>query len=211
MPDTTRGLPSTSPRRNCGKVFWLTRLDSTSTSAMVEALSASGNAANTASMALGPTSFSRATAFCVAGLAGSVEDRISVISRSARRFEKKLIQPVRRSNSAGMSAASLPGGRTRNGQGAVRARRRDGCRCCLVKESAFAIATDYAIALRPASLGRPLHGSRADALQCLVNTSLEESVNSPAESVNRVRAALEAYVDPYLGEPLGAAQAVEEV
>ncbi|HSY04343.1 MAG TPA: iron-sulfur cluster carrier protein ApbC [Steroidobacteraceae bacterium] len=36
-------------------------------------------------------------------------------------------------------------------------------------------------------------------------------MNSPAESVNRVRAALEAYVDPYLGETLGAAQAVEEV
>ena len=36
-------------------------------------------------------------------------------------------------------------------------------------------------------------------------------MNSPAESVNRVRAALEAYVDPYLGETLGAAQAVREV
>ena len=62
---------------------------------MVALLSASGSAANTDSMAPGPTSFSRATAFCVAGLAGSVDDRISVISRSARKFEKKLIQPVR--------------------------------------------------------------------------------------------------------------------
>ena len=34
---------------------------------------------------------------------------------------------------------------------------------------------------------------------------------SPEESLNSVRAALDAYVDPYLGETLGAAQAVREV
>ena len=80
---------------NCGKVFWLTRLASTSTNAMVADLSASGSAPNTASIAPGPTSFSRAIAFCVAGLDGSVADRISVTSRSARKFVKKLIQPFR--------------------------------------------------------------------------------------------------------------------
>jgi len=35
----------------------------------------------------------RATAFCVAAPVGSFEDRISVTSRSARMFVKKLIQP----------------------------------------------------------------------------------------------------------------------
>jgi hypothetical protein len=44
-------------------------------------------------------SFSRATAFCVSELVGSGEDRISVMSRSARKFVKKLIQPFRRSSS----------------------------------------------------------------------------------------------------------------
>jgi ATP-binding protein involved in chromosome partitioning len=34
---------------------------------------------------------------------------------------------------------------------------------------------------------------------------------TPQDSLDRVRAALEAYVDPYLGEPLGAAQAIREV
>ena len=62
---------------------------------MVADLSASGSAPNTASIAPGPTSFSRAIAFCVAGLDGSVADRISVTSRSARKFVKKLIQPFR--------------------------------------------------------------------------------------------------------------------
>src|ERR1035438_5099593 len=60
---------------------------------MVEPLSASGSAANTASMAPGPTSFSRSTAFLVAGSVGSFEERISVTSLSARRFVKKLIEP----------------------------------------------------------------------------------------------------------------------
>jgi len=34
---------------------------------------------------------------------------------------------------------------------------------------------------------------------------------TPEDALNTVRAALDAYVDPYLGEPLGAAQAVREV
>jgi hypothetical protein len=38
---------------------------------------------------------SLATALWVAGLAGLVDERISVISRSARKFVKKLIQPFR--------------------------------------------------------------------------------------------------------------------
>jgi hypothetical protein len=42
-------------------------------------------------MAPGPRSFNRATAFCMTGLPASVDDRISVISRSARKFVKKLI------------------------------------------------------------------------------------------------------------------------
>jgi hypothetical protein len=36
-----------------------------------------------------------AMAFCVAAFPESVEDLISVISRSARKFVKKLIQPFR--------------------------------------------------------------------------------------------------------------------
>jgi len=63
---------------------------------MVAALSASGSAANTDSMAPGPTSFSRAIAYWVAALLASFDDRISVTSRSARKFVKKLIQPFRR-------------------------------------------------------------------------------------------------------------------
>ena len=68
---------------------------STSTNATVAFLSASGSAPKIGSIAPGPGLFSFATAFCVAGLAGSVVDRISVISRSARKFVKKLIQPFR--------------------------------------------------------------------------------------------------------------------
>ncbi len=95
----TRGLPSIRPRTNSGKVFWFTRWLSTSTKPTVAFLSASGSAPRTGSIAPAPTSFSLAIAFCVAGLAGSFEDRISVTSRSARRFVKKLIQPLRQGSS----------------------------------------------------------------------------------------------------------------
>ena len=71
-------------------------------------MSASGSAANTDSMAPGPRSFSRATAFWVAGLAGSVQDLISVISRSARKLVKKLIQPFRKATPAPLPRASAP-------------------------------------------------------------------------------------------------------
>ena len=64
----TRGLPSMRPRTKTGKVFWFTRWLSTSTKPMVADLSASGSAPSTGSMAPGPTSFSRAIAFCLAGL-----------------------------------------------------------------------------------------------------------------------------------------------
>ena len=90
----TRGLPSIRPRTNCGKVFWLTSAVSTSTNASVAPLSASGSAPRIGSMAPGPMSFSRAMAFCRAGLVASVAERISVTSRSARRFVKKLMQPI---------------------------------------------------------------------------------------------------------------------
>src|SRR6185312_2154528 len=79
---------------NCGKVFWFTRPVRTSTKATVAFLSASGNAANTGSIAPGPRSLSFAIVFCVAGLVGSVADLISVTRRSARKFVKKLIQPL---------------------------------------------------------------------------------------------------------------------
>ncbi len=95
MPAITRALPSTSPRTNCGKVFWLTRPASTSTKATVAVLLASGRAAKMGSIAPGPRSLSLAMAFFRAGLSASVDDRISVISRSARKFVKKLIQPLR--------------------------------------------------------------------------------------------------------------------
>ncbi len=92
----TRGLPWISPCTNCGKVFWLTTPPSTSTKAMVAFLSESGRAAKTGSMAPAPRSFSLATARWVLWLEGSVVDLISVISRSARKFVKKLIQPLYR-------------------------------------------------------------------------------------------------------------------
>src|ERR1700730_15302989 len=88
----TRGLPWMRPSMNCGKVFRLTRPVSTSTNATVAFLSASGNAANTGSIAPGPRSCSFAIVFCVAGLAGSVAALISVTRRSARKFVKKLIK-----------------------------------------------------------------------------------------------------------------------
>jgi ATP-binding protein involved in chromosome partitioning len=65
--------------------------------------------------------------------------------------------------------------------------------------------------LSPASPAAVSRGSIAEALQSLINMSAQVSVNNREETVNRVRIALEAYVDPYLGETLGAAQAVEEV
>src|SRR5690349_8080034 len=67
----------------------------TSTNATVAFLSASGRAAKIGSSAAGPTSFSFAMAFCVAGLWGFEEDLISVTSRSARKLVKKPIQPFR--------------------------------------------------------------------------------------------------------------------
>src|SRR5437879_2145521 len=147
MPEITRGLPSIRPRTNCGKVFWLTSAPSTSTNAMVAFLSASGSTANTASMAPGPSSFSLATAFCVAGLAESVEDLISVTSRSARRFVKKLIQPFRRAQLPHASIAPL-----RSAQVRYR-RRKASARVCPPPALDFGALglgrEDYAIALRP--------------------------------------------------------------
>src|SRR5215475_7441682 len=78
-----------------GNVLGVTSAASTSTNATVEFLSASGRAPNTHSMAGAPRSLSLAIAFWVAGLAGLVEDLISVTRRSARKFVKKLIRPFR--------------------------------------------------------------------------------------------------------------------
>ena len=78
-----------------GNVFGLTITESASTNATVAFLSASGSAPKIASIAPGPRPRSFATARCVAGLAGFVVERISVIRRSARKFVKKLIQPFR--------------------------------------------------------------------------------------------------------------------
>src|SRR5919107_517569 len=114
MPATTRGLPSTRPRMNCGKDFGVTSVLSTSTKATVAFLSDSGNAAKIESSAAGPVSFSFAMAFCVAGLWGSLDDRISLTSRSARILEKKPIQPFRRDvisrGSRGQKYATAVGG-----------------------------------------------------------------------------------------------------
>src|SRR5690348_3726480 len=88
-----------------GKDFGLTRPASTSTKARVAFLSASGRAANTGSIAPGPKSFRRAMAFWVSGLAGSVQDLISVISLSARKLVKKLIQPFRKGTPAPLPRA----------------------------------------------------------------------------------------------------------
>src|SRR5690242_16611492 len=116
MPAMTRGLPWTRPSMNCGKVFWFTRPVSTSTNATVAFLSASGNAANTGSMAPEPRSFSFAIDFCVAGLAGSVAALISVTSRSARKFVKKLIQPFRWGPAKGHVSRTYPAAPSRSKQ-----------------------------------------------------------------------------------------------
>ena len=93
----TRGLPSTRPRTNSGKVFWLTSAVSTSTNATVADLSASGSAPRIGSIAPGPDLLQPRDRLLPRGAwSGSVDDRISVTSRSARRFVKKLIQPFRR-------------------------------------------------------------------------------------------------------------------
>src|SRR5262249_33735738 len=101
MPAITRGLPSMRPRTKVGKDFGLAIALITSTKATVAFLSASGSAANIGSSAAGPPSFSFAMAFCVAGLWGSLEDLISVMSRSARRLVKKPIQPFRQGTCVG--------------------------------------------------------------------------------------------------------------
>ena len=82
------------PRTYSGNVLGLTSEVSTSTKATVAFLSDSGSAPNTASIAAGPRSLSLATAFSVAGSAGFWVDLISVTRRSARKLEKKLIQPL---------------------------------------------------------------------------------------------------------------------
>src|SRR5215469_8975873 len=102
---------------------------------MVAPLSASGRAANTASIAPGPTSFSRATAFCVSELVGSGEDRISVTSRSARKFVKKLIQPLRLGSSPYGSSAADAGDHGLSSN---------------IKERAHRTSVNYAIALSTA-------------------------------------------------------------
>jgi ATP-binding protein involved in chromosome partitioning len=78
----------------------------------------------------------------------------------------------------------------------------------LIKEPAPAPG-DYAIALSQASCGR---GVRALPRKPLQSASDLAAFNmTPQDLTNRVRATLETYVDPYLGETLGAAQAVREV
>src|ERR1700730_7804694 len=188
---------------NCGNVFWLTRPVSTSTNAMVEPLSASGRAANTASMAPGPTSFSRATAFCVATPVGSFEDRISVTSRSARKFVKKLIQPFRRGRLLHTSSAL--------------ANQSQGCKADADLSGAGAAlwgsrltrgtpdprtAWDYATALTGATVPAPY--ASHPGIRLVLDMI-------PEATVNAVRAALEAYLDPYLQDTLGQPQEVREV
>src|SRR6266853_890768 len=187
---------------NCGNVFWLTSPASTSTNAMVAALSASGRAPNTASMAPGPTSFSRATAFCVAAPVGSFEDRISVTSRSARKFVKKLI------HLSVVETPCTPPARPRDqSRGCKRTRiypgpaPRYGGRGSKKKSAQPPDRVDYATALTGATA------------RCLMRLSwIYPVADMTAEpSVDAVRAALDAYLDPYLQDTLGSAQAVREV
>ena len=91
----TRGLPSTRPRTKSGKVFGVDERAEHLDEATVAFLSASGSAPKTGSMAPGPRSLSLATAFWSRGSQDRLVERISVTSRSARKFVKKLIQPVR--------------------------------------------------------------------------------------------------------------------
>src|SRR5215470_2444634 len=149
MPEMTRGLPSTSPRMYSGKVLWLTRLPSTSTNAKVAPLSASGRAPKIGSIAPGPTAVSRATAFCVSELVGSDEDRISVMSRSARKFVKKLIQPFRRPSS--LRTSSRPAATEQNAWAQVRGLGWYSWPIVYYKEQAARTSVNYAIALSAAS------------------------------------------------------------
>src|ERR1700733_10410166 len=182
MPATTRGLPWTRPSTNCGKVFWLTRPVSTSTNATVAFLSASGNAANTGSIAPGPRSLSFAIVFCVAGLAGSVADLISVTRRSARKFVKKLIRwsALSRLHSFGRHARL--------------------CHSLGLRRPSDSPQFDRR---RPSAPGRHALQSRIPILF---------RFNMPDEAtLNALTSALGAYVDPYAGQSLAEAQAVREV
>src|SRR5581483_4824578 len=57
--------------------------------------------------------------FCVAGLAGSVADLISVTRRSARKFVKKLIQPFRWGPARGHVFRTYPAAPSRSRQSKV--------------------------------------------------------------------------------------------
>ncbi len=167
---------------NCGKVFWLTRPVSTSTNATVAFLSASGNAANTGSIAPGPRSLSLAIVFCVAGLAGSVAALISVTSRSARKFVKKLINGSALSRET--PAGTLQDYATAQGRADLR--------------TVLTSIGDHA--REAATLYNPPCGFSLPPVQ-----------HARRSILNALSSALGAYVDPYAGQSLADAQAIREV
>src|SRR6202042_2942281 len=187
MPATTRGLPSISPRTKIGKVFWLTSELKASTKPTVAFLSASGNAPKMGSIAPAPKPLSLATALCVAGLAEFEVDRISVTRRSARKFVKKPIQPFR--------WESFP----RKSRPAVRFLGKYGIGC-RIKDRTYRAQT-------PAP-----HAKRApEDYAIFAPPACQRPHMSDNPKTATLRAALDRYVDPYLGETFGNAGAVREV
>src|ERR1700722_11458969 len=173
---------------------------------MVADLSASGSAPSTGSMAPAPTSFRRAMAFCRAGLAGSVEDRISVTSRSARRFVKKLIRPFRRGSFlhapvtppnvqefTGRTGAGLSGAHLAAVADRWSSKRTASGRLRLCHSRQYGPL--WVPPARVRGLRAQYHYNRNPSPQAL--RPLKDMIS--ASSVTAVRAALEAYSDPYPG------------
>src|SRR5512146_491989 len=213
MPATTRGLPSTRPRTKSGKDFGLTSPPSTSTKARVAFLSASGEAANPGSIAPGPRPGRRAMAFWVSGLAGSVQDLISVISLSARKLVKKLIHPFRKGTPAPLPRANLPPPIRRDisAQAQTHPTRR-------AAPHGPPVGNIAELCHRLGSGRRgPVHACRGDRhpgnpLQSGIGPAHCRDLPMADDStLNAVRSALEAFVDPYLQETLGGAGAIRDL
>ena len=91
-----RGLPSVRPSTSMGNVLLSTSCVRISTYDAASFLSATASASRIFGIAPGPIFASFWNAFCASGCDGSPIPRISAISRSAFRSEKKLIQWSRR-------------------------------------------------------------------------------------------------------------------
>ena len=155
-------------------------------------------------------------------LRGSFEDLISVTRRSARKLVKKLIQPFRGPFQGSFADHSRPHASTTAPARGQKARQR-----CVSQNRLIVLPAlkqeqgrraDYATASRCSDLLRPRLFRRAGA--CTRGTTISRPptltlIPEPecprTQHVAAIKAALDAYVDPYLGDTLGAAQAVRAV